>query len=113
MNYFATYNQQNDFFNNQSGRLYYFFPRELIPKGRYRGQKLIKLVRIKIPDNTSNTMATVPLITWVKYKVVIIAAIIIRTMRSTVPIFFFIKSSFNVQHKTTAIRTAAWEQMFH
>ena len=36
------------------------------PKGKYNGQKLIKLVATKIPASTNNTIATVPLSTCVK-----------------------------------------------
>jgi len=37
-----------------------------MPKGRYNGQKPIRLVRIKIPAKISNTIARVPEIIFVK-----------------------------------------------
>ena len=43
----------------------YFFL-VLIPKGKYKGQKLIRLVRIKIAENARSTIASVPDITFVK-----------------------------------------------
>jgi hypothetical protein len=36
-----------------------------IPKGKYKGQKLIKLVRIKTPAKIKSTIAKVPEITLV------------------------------------------------
>jgi len=39
-----------------------FFSFEVfIPKGKYKGQKLIKLVKIKMPATTRRTVASVPL----------------------------------------------------
>jgi hypothetical protein len=37
-----------------------------MPKGKYSGQKLIRLVRINTPDKISNTIPNVPEITFVK-----------------------------------------------
>jgi hypothetical protein len=62
----------------------------LIPKGKYKGQKLRRLVRIKMADKISNTMATVPEITFAKYKPIITRAISILTTLSIVPMFLFI-----------------------
>jgi hypothetical protein len=54
------------------------------------GQKLMKLVRIKMPDNTSNTMARVPEIRFAKYSIPITTAIRILTALSILPMFGFI-----------------------
>jgi len=40
-----------------------FFLDVMMPKGRYNGQKLKILVRIKIPDKISNMIASIPEIT--------------------------------------------------
>jgi hypothetical protein len=61
----------------------------LHPKGRYKGQKLRTLVTINIPAITSKMIAAVPLIWFVKYKLMMIMADTIRTLRSRVPIFGF------------------------
>jgi hypothetical protein len=47
----------------------------LIPKGRYRGQKLNKPVRMKIPAEISKIIAMVPEITCVRYRMITMAAI--------------------------------------
>jgi hypothetical protein len=66
----------------------------LIPNGRYKGQKLKKLVRIKIPAKISNIIASIPEIIFVKYRTMIMAAITNLIVMSMVPMFFFIKIEF-------------------
>jgi hypothetical protein len=61
-----------------------------MPKGKYKGQKLIKLVMIKIPARIKRMMATVPEITFVKYNIAIATAASILTTLSKAPTFFFI-----------------------
>jgi len=61
-----------------------------MPKGKYKRQKLIKLVMIKIPAITNSMMAAVPEITFVKYNIAITTAASILTTLSIVPMFFFI-----------------------
>lgn len=61
-----------------------------IPKGKYNGQKLTKLVSTKIVANTNNTIANVPEIIPIKYNPNTIAAAKILTALSDVPIFAFI-----------------------
>jgi hypothetical protein len=61
-----------------------------IPNGKYSGQKLIKLVRMTIPARTNKTIANVPEIIFVKYKLTIKIAKSILTTLSAVPIFGFI-----------------------
>jgi hypothetical protein len=56
----------------------------------YNGQKLIRLVATKMPASTSNTVARVPVITFVKYKIAMTAATSTRTSLSALPTFFFI-----------------------
>lgn len=70
--------------------IYPFFLPVLIPKGKYNGQKLIRLVSINIADKISSTIANVPEITFTKYKTIITMAISILTTLSIVPMFFFI-----------------------
>jgi hypothetical protein len=67
----------------------YFFLVE-IPKGKYSGQKLIKLVRIKAPARIKRIMATVPDRMFVKYRIIIAIAIRILSALSSVPMLFFI-----------------------
>jgi hypothetical protein len=66
----------------------------LIPKERYNGQKLKKLVRIKIPAKINRIIASVPEITCVKYRTITKAAISNLIVMSMVPMFFFIKIEF-------------------
>jgi hypothetical protein len=66
----------------------------LIPNGAYKGQKLTKLVRIKIAATMSKRYAKVPSTTSKKYKAMSIAARIKRIVRSELPIFFFISIGF-------------------
>ena len=66
----------------------------LIPKGRYNGQKLNKLVRIKTPAKISKMIAIVPEITCVKYRITTMAAITNLIAMSMVPMFFFIRLKF-------------------
>jgi hypothetical protein len=61
-------------------------------KGRYIGQKLIKLVTIKTDESIKPIIAADPLIRSKKYKVIIVIAKSILTIRSEVPMFFFIKT---------------------
>ena len=67
--------------------MYYFLFVE-IPKGIYKGQKLIKLVSIKIPARIKRMIATVPEIKWLKYKTAITIAASILIILSTEPMFF-------------------------
>jgi hypothetical protein len=66
----------------------------LIPKGRYKGQKLIKLVKTNTAERTNNTIANVPEMTFPKNNPKTTNAIITRIARSMVPIFFFIITDF-------------------
>ena len=66
----------------------------LIPKGRYNGQKLNKLVRINTPAKISKMIAIVPEITCVKYRITTMAAITNLIAMSMVPMFFFIRLKF-------------------
>jgi hypothetical protein len=59
------------------------------PNGKYSGQKLIKLVRMKTPERIKRIIATVPEIMFAKYNPAITIAISILTTLSAVPIFFF------------------------
>jgi hypothetical protein len=61
-----------------------------IPKGRYNGQKLMKLVATKTIASTPRIIAVVPLIIFRAYKTPTIAASTILKTRSTDPMFFFI-----------------------
>jgi len=60
------------------------------PNGQYSGQKLIKLVSMKMPANINNTIARVPERTPAKYNPAMTSAIIILTTLSMVPIFLVI-----------------------
>ncbi len=68
----------------------YFFLRVEIPKGRYNGQKLMKLVNKKTPPSTNKIIPNVPEITLVKNKIAITAAMNALSTLSTFPIFAFI-----------------------
>ena len=70
--------------------LSYFFLQVLIPKGRYRGQKLIKLVNTKIPAKANNTTPVVPLILPVVKSTIKTIAMMILITLSIDPMFFFI-----------------------
>jgi hypothetical protein len=61
-----------------------------MPNGKYSGQKLIKLVRMKTPARTKRIMAKVSEIMFAKYKPAITIATSILTTLSDVPIFGFI-----------------------
>lgn len=82
----------------------------MIPNGAYNGQKLIKLVKTKIPAKANNTIPNVPGITFVKYKTAIIAAIITRITLSAPPIFFFMticflfQQTYNVRYLKTVTK---------
>jgi hypothetical protein len=69
----------------------------LIPKGRYKGQKLKKLVTIKIPAKINSIIASIPEITCVKYSTITKAAITNLIVMSMIPIFFFIRFKFLVK----------------
>jgi len=62
----------------------------LIPKGKYRGQKLTKLVSNIIIANAPKTRARVPLITSIKYNTNTKIAIAIRIILSVNPMLDFI-----------------------
>lgn len=66
-----------------------------MPKIVYNGQKLIKLVKINTPDNTSRIIPSVPLITFVKKRVMITAEMTNLINLSAEDIFFFILNVFN------------------
>jgi hypothetical protein len=59
-------------------------------KGKYKGQKLTRLVRKKIAATIIKMSPTVPVITFVKYKAAIAAAMTNLMIRSAPPMFFFI-----------------------
>jgi hypothetical protein len=73
-----------------------FVEQVLIPKGRYKGQKLTKLVRINTPARISRIKPIVPVMRFVKYSTRITAAITKRMVRSAVPMFFFIVNDFGL-----------------
>lgn len=56
--------------------------------GKYKGQKLMNEVSTKILAKTPKTIATVPEMVFVKYKIPITIAILIRIALSVVPMFF-------------------------
>jgi hypothetical protein len=89
-------------------RLYFFFAPVLMPKGRYSGQKLIKLVRINTADKTNNTIATVPEITFAKYNPITTRATRILITLSIVPMFFFIFFSFIKIYLSIRSLAVAW-----
>jgi hypothetical protein len=60
------------------------------PNGAYSGQKLMRLVNTKTPAKTRRIIPKVPLTVFVKYNTAKIAATINRTIRSALPMFFFI-----------------------
>lgn len=64
---------------------YFLFVR--MPKTVYKGQKFTKLVKIKMPATTPKIMAAVPLIIFIKYNPMIIAATPSLMLRSNFPIF--------------------------
>lgn len=61
-----------------------------MPKGKYKGQKLIKLVAKNTNANTPKTIAVVPVITFVAYSIPTNAANTILKTLSAEPMFFFI-----------------------
>jgi hypothetical protein len=61
----------------------------LSPKGRYKGQKLNKLVRIKIPAKIKSTIASIPEMTCVKYNTITKAA---SARKNIVVTIFFIRT---------------------
>jgi hypothetical protein len=67
-----------------------------MPNGKYKGQKLIKLVRIKIPARIKRIIATVPEITLVKYSIIIAIATSILVTLSAIPIFGVIYLIFKI-----------------
>ena len=60
-----------------------------MPKGKYKGQKLIREVIINTAANTPSVIANKPEITLEKYMIAMKAAIIRRMVLSVDPIFFF------------------------
>jgi hypothetical protein len=58
-----------------------------MPNGKYRGQKLTKLVSTKMPASANSTYPTVPEIIFPINKPVIIAAIMILIILSADPMF--------------------------
>ena len=60
-----------------------------MPKGKYKGQKLIREVIINTAANTPSVIANKPEITLEKYMIAMKAAIISRMVLSFDPIFFF------------------------
>jgi len=78
----------------QSGYYASFLGRVERPKGKYKGQKLMVLVSAKIIAKTPKTIATVPLMVFVKYRIAITAATTKRRIRSKLPMFFFIITQF-------------------
>jgi hypothetical protein len=63
-----------------------------MPKGKYSGQKLIKLVSRKMAANMRRMIAKVPVITLAMNKIAITTAISVLITLSAVPMFFFITS---------------------
>lgn len=85
---------------NQKKRLinslfFYSFFLVLKPKGRYKGQKLRKLVTMNIADKASNIIASVPEITLVNQSTTTTTATSILITLSIVPMFFFISDNLN------------------
>jgi len=72
---------------------YFFFLVEN-PKGKYKGQKLIKLVKIRIPAKINKTMAVTSEILLVKYKLITTIAVSILNTLSAVPMLGFIEFDF-------------------
>ena len=69
---------------------YSFFLPVFNPNGRYRGQKLTRLVSTNTAASTRRTIPKVPVITLVKYNIATSTAIAIRIILSVVPMFDFI-----------------------
>ena len=67
---------------------------ELKPNGKYKGQKLTKLVSTKIPANTSNTIPAVPVTVPVKHNKANTTATITLIILSVDPMFVFINIFF-------------------
>lgn len=74
---------------------YFLFLLVFIPRGKYSGQKLIKLVSKNTTARTNKIIPAVPVTFSVKNKKAIRAAIKILTILSMVPMFFFITVFFN------------------
>jgi hypothetical protein len=68
----------------------YFLSLVDIPNGKYKGQKLIRLVKMNIPAKANKTIATVPEMISIKYRMAIAIATTTRRRRSILPIFGFI-----------------------
>jgi ribosomal protein L39E len=75
--------------------IYSFFSEVEIPKGTYKGQKLMKLVIKKMMAKAPKTNAAVPSIAFVKYKTPIAIAKIMREILSIEPMFFFMILEFS------------------
>jgi len=73
----------------------YFLTGQLFkPNKVYNGQKLTRLVSKKMPAKARSTMPNVPVITLVKNRAAMMMAIMVRVMRSVLPMFFFIIDNF-------------------
>lgn len=70
--------------------VYFLEGQVLMPSGTYKGQKLIRLVRMNTTASAIRTMPHVPLTVSVKKRVAKIAANINRIIRSAEPMFVFI-----------------------
>jgi hypothetical protein len=77
-------------FQRNINRVHSFFLPVLIPKGKYNGQKLIRLVNTKTTARISKIIPNMPVTTFVKNKTAITTAISILITLSVVPMFFFI-----------------------
>jgi hypothetical protein len=85
-------------------RFYFLAGHVFNPTKVYRGQKLTRLVNTNTPASTSNIIPNVPVTVLVKYKTAITTANNSLTMRSALPIFFFIINYFSLQDKISKIK---------
>lgn len=92
---------------------FYGFLQVEMPKGEYKGQKLIKLVRIKTAAKINKTIAIVPEITFVKYKLTIVIAKSTLTVLSIVPIFAFMFSIFKLCDEIELLKSIKLQLMLH
>jgi hypothetical protein len=69
--------------------IYSFFLPVLMPKGKYNGQKLIRLVSTRTTASTISIMPNTPVITCVKNKIANTTATSILIDLSIAPMFFF------------------------
>jgi hypothetical protein len=75
----------------------------LIPKGKYKGQKLINEVKTKMLLTIKNTNAVVPVITSVINNILMTAAMTNLINLSAIPMFFFIFYDLNKTLKIDGI----------